>query len=227
MIKFAGFGRTLAATLIVSAALAGATKAQDVTDEQVKAARAAIDAIGATNGFDNILPGLAVRIKATLVQASPNHETEINATVDEQALALAPRRAAGLYGLEILGEDVEDEHNNTTRFVVLAREPHEPPPGNGPVITSFVFRVRNVPAALYKALGGFATNGVNMTKLESYQLGGTFLATEFYADVEGHPADTPLRLALEELTFFSSSVRVLGTYPASPFRLGAAADAAG
>lgn len=93
MIKFAGFGRTLAATLIVSAALAGAAKAQDVTDEQVKAARAAIDAIGATNGFDNILPGLAVRIKATLVQASPNHETEINATVDEQALALAPRRA--------------------------------------------------------------------------------------------------------------------------------------
>ena len=93
MIKFAGFGRTLAATLIVSAALAGAARAQDVTDEQVKAARAAIDAIGATNGFDNILPGLAVRIKATLVQASPNHEAEINATVDEQALALAPRRA--------------------------------------------------------------------------------------------------------------------------------------
>ena len=93
MIKFAGFGRTLAATLIVSAALAGVAKAQDVTEEQVKAARAAIDAIGATNGFDNILPGLAVRIKATLVQASPNHEAEINATVDEQALSLAPRRA--------------------------------------------------------------------------------------------------------------------------------------
>ncbi|MDX3976946.1 DUF2059 domain-containing protein [Shinella sp.] len=93
MIKFAGFGRTLAATLIVSASLAGAAAAQDVTDEQIKTARSAIDAIGATNGFDNILPGLAVRIKSTLVQASPNHETEINVTVDEQALALAPRRA--------------------------------------------------------------------------------------------------------------------------------------
>jgi prephenate dehydratase len=146
---------------------------------------------------------------------------EVAAMGDPSVAALAPRRAADLYGLEIIGEDVEDEHHNTTRFVVLAREPHVPALDSGPVITSFVFRVRNVPAALFKAMGGFATNGVNMTKLESYQLDGTFLATEFYADVEGHPQDTPLALALEELAFFSSSVRILGTYPASPFRLDA------
>jgi prephenate dehydratase len=137
---------------------------------------------------------------------------------DPTVAALAPRLAAELYGLQMLAEDVEDEHHNTTRFVALAREAHEPPPANGPVITTFVFRVRNVPAALYKAMGGFATNGVNMTKLESYQLGGTFFATQFYADVEGHPKDTPLALALEELAFFSAYLRVLGTYPASPFR---------
>jgi prephenate dehydratase len=137
---------------------------------------------------------------------------------DPSVAALAPRLAAELYGLEVLAEDVEDEHHNTTRFLLLAREPREPALGEGPVITTFVFRVRNVPAALYKAMGGFATNGVNMTKLESYQLGGTFFATQFYADVEGHPKDASLALALEELAFFSVHLRILGTYPASPFR---------
>jgi len=137
---------------------------------------------------------------------------------DPTVAAFAPRLAAELHGLAILAEDVEDEHHNTTRFLLLARDAHEPPLGDGPVITSFVFRVRNVPAALYKAMGGFATNGVNMTKLESYQLGGTFFATQFYADVEGHPKDAALALALEELAFFSVHLRILGTYPASPFR---------
>jgi prephenate dehydratase len=143
---------------------------------------------------------------------------EVAELADPSVAALAPRLAAELYGLEILAEDVEDEHHNTTRFLMLAREPREPVLGEGPVITTFVFRVRNVPAALYKAMGGFATNGVNMTKLESYQLGGTFFATQFYADVEGHPKDASLALALEELAFFSVHLRILGTYPASPFR---------
>jgi prephenate dehydratase len=137
---------------------------------------------------------------------------------DPTKAALAPRLAASTYGLNILAEDVEDEAHNTTRFVILAAEPEDADPGEGPFITTFIFRVRNVPAALYKALGGFATNGVNMTKLESYQLEGSFSATMFYADIEGHPSDRNVRLALEELSFFSSEVRVLGTYRASPFR---------
>jgi prephenate dehydratase len=145
---------------------------------------------------------------------------EIAEAGDKSRAALAPRLAAETYGLAVLKENVEDEAHNTTRFIILARKPVQPKRGAGPVITTFVFRVRNVPAALYKALGGFATNGVNMTKLESYQLDGQFFATQFYADVEGHPADRPLKLALEELHFFSTEVRILGTYPASPFREG-------
>jgi len=141
--------------------------------------------------------------------------------------AIASRLAAEIYGLEILLADCEDETHNTTRFIVLAAEPEDALPGDGPVVTTFIFRVRNVPAALYKALGGFATNGVNMTKLESYQLAGTFNATMFYADIEGHPADRLVQLALEELSFFSSEVRVLGTYAASPYRIEAARLAAG
>ncbi|HET7716830.1 MAG TPA: prephenate dehydratase [Bauldia sp.] len=139
---------------------------------------------------------------------------------DPTRAALAPRLAAQLYGLDILKEDVEDEAHNTTRFIILSKKDARAPANNGPVITTFVFRVRNVPAALYKALGGFATNGVNMTKLESYQLDGQFFATQFYADVEGHPDDRSLKLALEELEFFSAEVRILGVYPASAFRAG-------
>ena len=132
--------------------------------------------------------------------------------------AIASKLAAEIYGLHILKGGIEDAAHNTTRFLVLANEAEVPPAGNGPVLTTFIFRVRNVPAALYKALGGFATNGVNMTKLESYQLEGSFNASMFYADVEGHPDDRPLRLALEELEFHSAELIILGTYPASPFR---------
>jgi len=131
---------------------------------------------------------------------------------------IASRLAAEIYGLKVAKADIEDAQHNTTRFVVLAAKPVRVAKGDGPVITSFVFRVRNVPAALYKALGGFATNGVNMTKLESYQLEGSFNATMFYADIEGHPDERLVKLAMEELHFYSTEVTVLGTYPASPFR---------
>src|SRR5262249_15648688 len=114
----------------------------------------------------------------------------------------------------------------TTRFLIMSTEPRMPPADGAVVVTSFIFRVRNVPAALYKALGGFATNGVNMTKLESYMIGGSFAATQFYAEVEAHPAERPLRLALEELRFFSREARVLGVYPGHPFRLEATRGAA-
>ena len=143
---------------------------------------------------------------------------------DKSVAAIASRLAAKIYGLDILAEDVEDETHNTTRFVVLAREERWAAQGSGPLVTTFVFRVRNLPAALYKALGGFATNGVNMTKLESYMVGGLFTATQFYADVEGRPEDGPLSRALEELRFFSHEVTILGTYPAHPFRLAETQD---
>ena len=146
---------------------------------------------------------------------------------DPTKASLAPRLAASIYGLDILAENVEDAAHNTTRFVVLSREPEVPPPNNGPVVTTFVFRVRNVSAALYKALGGFATNAVNMTKLESYMIEGEFIATQFLADVDGHPAEPGLSRALEELSFFSREVRILGTYPAHPFRIETQAKAAG
>ncbi|MCB1533932.1 MAG: prephenate dehydratase [Rhodoblastus sp.] len=133
--------------------------------------------------------------------------------------ALAPKLAASIYDLDILAENVEDAAHNTTRFVILSKQQDWCAPQNGPTVTSFIFRVRNVPAALYKALGGFATNGVNMTKLESYMLEGEFTATQFLADVDGHPDDRGLKLALEELEFFSKEVRILGVYPAHPFRI--------
>src|SRR5436190_1234667 len=130
----------------------------------------------------------------------------------------AARRAAQIYALDILAEDVEDEAHSTTRFVVLARDQKWAAKGSGPLVTTFVFRVRNLPAALYKALGGFATNGVNMTKLESYMVDGNFFATQFYADVDGHPDDRGLAFALEELKFFSREFRIVGVYPGHPFR---------
>ena len=139
---------------------------------------------------------------------------------DPSRASLAPAALAGeIHGLTTLAADVEDEAHNTTRFVVLSKTPHWAAAHDGPLVTTFVFRVRNVPAALYKALGGFATNGVNMTKLESYMVEGQFAATQFLADVDGHPDDPPLARALEELEFFSREMRILGVYPAHPFRV--------
>lgn len=138
---------------------------------------------------------------------------------DPVKAALAPRLAAEIYGLDILAEDVEDEAHNTTRFVVLSKTRRWAALDNGPTMTTFIFRVRNVPAALYKALGGFATNGVNMTKLESYMVDGEFAATRFLADVDGHPDQPALARAFEELAFFSREVEVLGVYPAAAFRV--------
>ncbi len=145
---------------------------------------------------------------------------EIARLGDPRHAAIASSLAAETYGLDILKSGIEDAEHNTTRFLIMAREPKVPPhgPDAGRIMTTFVFRVRSVPAALYKALGGFATNGVNMTKLESYMLGGRFTSVQFYADVEGHPDERPLRLALEELDFFAREVKILGVYPANPFR---------
>lgn len=132
---------------------------------------------------------------------------------DPTIAALAPRIAAELYGLDVVEDNVEDAHDNTTRFVLLARKPLDPETITGDAMTTFIFEVRNIPSALYKALGGFATNGINMTKLESYQTGASFAATTFFCDVVGKPGERPLDLALEELAFFANNLRMLGTYP--------------
>ena len=160
----------------------------------------------------------ALKLKPVIEADTAGAARHVRELGDRTQAAIASSLAAEIYGLKIAKADIEDAEHNTTRFVVLAAKPVRTRAGDGPVVTSFVFRVRNVPAALYKALGGFATNGVNMTKLESYQLEGSFNATMFYADIEGHPHERPVALALEELHFFSTEVTVLGTYPASPFR---------
>ncbi|MGE3335770.1 MAG: prephenate dehydratase [Rhodospirillaceae bacterium] len=138
---------------------------------------------------------------------------------DARVAAIASKLAGEIYGLRSLASNIEDADHNTTRFLVMAREPQHVRPKPGvKYVTTLVFRVRNVPAALYKALAGFATNGVNMTKLESYMVDGHFSATQFYTDVDGHPKDRALALALEELRFFSKEVKILGAYPAHKFR---------
>ena len=134
---------------------------------------------------------------------------------DKSVGAIASRFAGELYGLDVIAENIEDESHNTTRFLVMSKRREEAPRNGKKVKTTFIFRVRNVPAALYKAMGGFATNGVNMTKLESYMIGGSFTATQFYADIEGHPEDHNVKLALEELAFFTDHLRILGVYPAA------------
>jgi prephenate dehydratase len=157
-------------------------------------------------------------LKAHVAGDTAGSARQVSEWNDPTKASLAPRLAGPIYGLNTLAEDVEDEASNTTRFVILAPKPVWAAQHALPCVTSFVFRVRNVPAALYKAMGGFATNGVNMSKLESYMLGGQFTATQFYAEVDGHPDDAGLKLALEELAFFSKEVRVIGVYPAHPYR---------
>ena len=145
---------------------------------------------------------------------SAKHVAELG---DKSAAAIASTLAAEFYGLKVLQADVEDEHHNATRFLIMSRQ-DERAPNKGKVVTSFIFQVKNAPAALYKALGAFATNGVNMTKLESYQLGGSFNATQFYADIQGHPDEPNVAAALKELEFQTAKMSVMGVYPASPFR---------
>src|SRR2546430_6080567 len=157
-------------------------------------------------------------IKPIVAADTAGSAREIAERGDKTCAAIATKLAAEIYGLGILAENVEDEAHNTTRFIVLSREKKWAPRNKGKVVTTFVFRVKNVPAALYKAMGGFATNGINMTKLESYMIEGNFFATQFYADVEGHPDDRGLVFALEELSFFSKELTILGVYPAHPFR---------
>jgi prephenate dehydratase len=149
---------------------------------------------------------------------------EISESGDQTQAVIASELAGAIYGMVSLRANIEDAEHNTTRFLIMAKEAVVPHPKAGPTMTSFVFRVRNVPAALYKALGGFATNGVNMTKLESYLVGGRFNAAQFYAEVEGHPEQRNVRLAFEELDFFSKEVRILGVYPQHPYRWETAAD---
>ena len=134
--------------------------------------------------------------------------------------AIASRLASEIYNLEIIKENVEDHEHNTTRMLIMARDPVDPPKDDGPVVTTLIFSLRSIPAALYKALGGFATNGINLTKLESYMLGGHFSATQFYIDAEIHQDSDAFRYAIDELKFFTNpeSVRILGTYPADPSR---------
>lgn len=160
----------------------------------------------------------ALGLEALITADTAGAAREIAELADPAEGALASSLAAELNGLDIIKADVADEAHNTTRFLVFAKEPDDAEPEDGPCMTSFVFRVRNIPAALYKALGGFATNGVNMTKLESYIEEGGFSAAMFYADIEGHPSEAAVKRALEELQFFSSSLKVLGVYPAAPFR---------
>ena len=182
------------------------------TLETVRTVESHVHALGQCREFIRAC-GYRARVAADTAGAAE----DVARAGDPTRAAIASRLAAEIYGLQILKSDIEDAEHNTTRFLVLAREPRHPGPADGPVITTFTFRVRNRPAALYKALGGFATSGVNMIKLESY-LDNAFTQAAFYADIMGHPAHENVRLAFEELRFFSHHVEILGVYPADPFR---------
>ncbi|MBI1219800.1 MAG: prephenate dehydratase [Rhodobacteraceae bacterium] len=170
-----------------------------------------------------ILPQAAGFLKAHGIRPRASSDNaraarEVAEAGDPSHAALASELAGQIYGLDVLARHIEDQKNNTTRFLIMAREPDYTRRGASGMMTSFIFRVRNIPAALYKAMGGFATNGVNMTKLESYMVDGSFTATQFYAEIEGHPDDANLKLAFEELRYFTSSLALLGVYPADPRR---------
>jgi prephenate dehydratase len=180
---------------------------------------ARIEDVREAHGHVVILPQCAGFLKAHGITGRVSSDNaraarEVAETGDKTRGALASELAAQIYGLDVLARQIEDQANNTTRFLVMSRAPDYSRRGPGKMITTFTFRVRNIPAALYKALGGFATNGVNMTKLESYMVGGTFTATEFYSDIEGHPEDPNVARALEELRYFTTELDVLGVYPA-------------
>jgi prephenate dehydratase len=183
------------------------------TLDQVKSAQSHVMALGQCRKFLR-----EHRLEAVIGADTAGSARQIAERKDPSQAAIASSLAAEVYGLDVLAEDIEDEDHNTTRFITLAREPITLPAGNGPVVTAFIFRVRNVSAALFKALSGFATNSVNMTKLESYQTGGQFFASQFYAEIDGHPEDKHVALAMEELEFFSAELRILGTFAAHPYR---------
>lgn len=157
----------------------------------------------------------ARNMEAVAARDTAEAAVEVGRLGDKTIAAIASRVAAEIHGLEILDQDIEDAHDNTTRFLVMSPTPVAFAPDAGPLVTSCLFRVRNIPAALYKALGGFATNGVNLLKLESYQLGG-FQWAQFVVDLEGHPDDPAVARALEELSYFATELRLLGTFPAAP-----------
>jgi len=174
-------------------------------------------------GHPVILPQCATFLKENNIRGRVSSDNaraarEVADGNDPAQAALASELAADIYGLKLLARHIEDHARNTTRFLIMAREPDYTRRGDHGMMTSFVFRVRNIPAALYKAMGGFATNGVNMTKLESYMVGGDFMATQFYAEIEGHPDDPNVKLALEELAYFTDHLLVMGVYPAAARR---------
>ena len=178
-----------------------------------------LDQITEAHGHVVIIPQCAGFLKAHGIKGKVSTDNaraarEVAELGDPSRAALASELAAEIYGLDVVARHIEDQANNTTRFLVMSRDPDPARRGGGKMMTTFTFRVRNIPAALYKALGGFATNGVNMTKLESYMVGGSFTATEFYADIEGHPEDANVKLAFDELRYFTTSFNILGVYPA-------------
>ena len=218
----------------IAAQQAGASCAQPrraVIDRAWRALGPGVEVLSGDDGgplsrtVKRILDPLVLRLRSNPHYSTPvvsgdtaGAAREVAEAGDRTQAAISPPMAAQIYGLEIVRDEVEDEDHNTTRFVVLSGDFTQADRTAGPIVTTFIFNVRNLPSALYKALGGFATNGVNMTKLESYMVGGHFAATQFLAEIDGHPDDPGVKNALEELAFFTTEVKVLGVYRADAFR---------